>query len=84
MKTVWTLNLPEHKQEEIRKEYASSPVLRERLHKLLLDKQETARVGARSKIKYESASWPYYQADAIGYERAISEVISLIITKNVE
>lgn len=84
MKTVWTINLSEQQQEEVRKEYASSPVLRERLNRILSDKLETARTAARSRIKYESASWPYYQADMIGYERAISEVISLIITKNVE
>lgn len=84
MKTVWTINLSEQQQQEVRKEYASSPVLRERLIKILNDKLDVAKTGARSKIKYESASWPYYQADNIGYERAIIEVISLITTKSVE
>ncbi len=37
-----------------------------------------------SKIKetvpkdYDKASWPYFQADSIGYNRALTEVLNLI------
>lgn len=84
MKTSWTLNLSEQQKAELKKEYASSPILRERLKTLLLNKMETSRTSARSKNKYDSPAWAYVQADAIGYERALDEVISLITTKTVE
>lgn len=84
MKTSWTQGLTKEKAEEIRREYASSGILRERLAALITSKMDVSRSNARAKNKYESPSWGYLQADAIGYERALSEIIDLIITKNVE
>ena len=83
MKSSWTEGLTEQQEGEVRSEYASSPVLRERLGTLINKKIELSQKNARGKDKYESPSWGYLQADAIGYERALSEIISLIITKNV-
>lgn len=84
MKISWTQGITKEKAEEIRKEYASSPILRERLKVLLDKKLDVSRQAARSKANYDNPSWPYVQADAIGYERAICEIISLISTKSVE
>ena len=84
MKSSWTLGLSEQQVQEVRKEYASSPVLRERLATLLLNKLDVSETNAQAKVNYEKPSWAYHQADANGYKRAINEIISLIITKSVD
>jgi hypothetical protein len=84
MKTNWTAGLNAEQSAVIRKEYASSPLLRERLAIMLDKKLESSRSNARSKERYTDPSWAYLQADAIGYERALSEILSLITTKSTE
>jgi hypothetical protein len=84
MKSSWTLGLSEQQVQEVRKEYASSPVLRERLAILLRNKLDVSETNAQAKVNYEKPSWAYHQADANGYKRAINEIISLIITKSVD
>ena len=84
MKSSWISGLSEQQVEVVRKEYASSPVLRERLSTLLRNKLDVSETNAQSKINYEKPSWAYHQADANGYKRAINEIISLISTKIVE
>ncbi len=84
MKTVWINGLNEQQEKEVRSEYAHSPVLRERLNKLLRDKIDVSEAQAQSKQNYEKPSWAYHQADANGYKRAINEIISLISTKSVD
>lgn len=83
MKTSWTHGLTEQQEQEVRREYAQSPVLRERLSKLLNDKLDVSETAAAAKVNYEKPSWAYFQADANGYKRAINEIISLIVTKSV-
>lgn len=84
MKSSWTLGLSEQQVEEVRREYASSPVLRERLASLLRNKIDVSEAASQSKVNYEKPSWAYHQADANGYKRAINEIISLIVTKSVD
>lgn len=78
MKTSWTEGLSPEKKIEIRKEFVGSAILRERLIKMLEGKVESARSKARSGNTYENPNWGYVQADAIGYEKALYEIISLI------
>lgn len=84
MKTSWTHGLTEQQGQEVRKEYAQSPVLRERLNTLIRNKIDVSDSNAQSKVNYEKPSWAYYQADANGYKRALNEIISLISTKSVD
>ena len=84
MKNSWILGLSDQQTQEVRKEYASSPVLRERLASLLRSKLDVSEVTSQSKVNYEKPSWAYHQADANGYKRAINEIISLIVTKSVD
>ena len=84
MKTSWTSGLNPELSSEMKREFTSSSLLRERLTKLLNDKIETRRKLSRNIDSYDKASWPYLQADSIGYERALIEIISLISTKDVE
>lgn len=83
MKTSWTTGLNKELSSEMKREYASSGLLRERLTKLLEDKIEARRKASRGVEGYDKASWAYLQADLIGYERALFETISLISNNSV-
>jgi hypothetical protein len=84
MKTVLTKGLSKDKAEEITQDFKASAFLRERLTAILEEKIDALRREVRQKNSYESPSWAYVQADYIGYERAIYEVISLISSESVE
>jgi hypothetical protein len=84
MKQSWISGLPEEKAKEVKQDYISSYGMRKRLIELLDDKLRASNSFSRSKDNYEKAGWPYLQADAVGYERAILDVISLISDKIVE
>lgn len=81
MKTLITNGLAKDKAEEVRREFNASGILRDRLIDVLNVKKESLRSEARSKSSYDNPSWAFFQADANGYERAISEVISLLSSK---
>lgn len=81
MKTVWTKGLNPEQQNELRKEFIAAHRFRERLVELLEDKSRVKRNSSFKNDSYESPAWAYQQADAIGYEKAISEIISLISEK---
>lgn len=78
MKTVLTKGLDDTRAEELEQDFRASAFLRERLTAVLTQKVESLRREVRQKETYLSPSWAYIQADYIGYERAIYEVISLI------
>ena len=82
MKLTWTADIPEERRKEIERAFHSSGVLRERLAEILTDKVKNVRKAMRGVDRYKDASWPYFQADAIGYERALEEIISLVLSKN--
>lgn len=83
MKTTITQGLPKERADEVRNEFLSSVNLRNQLIKVLERKLESSRTSLRSSNSYENPSWAYAQADGIGYERAIYELISIISNKNV-
>lgn len=78
MKTSITAGLSPADEFNVKGEYLGSPVLRKRLVELLLKKQEQSYKERISKTTYESPNWGLIQADGVGYERAINELISLI------
>lgn len=78
MKTQWKSGLSKEAAEAIDSSFKASAFLRERLTILLKKKEESNRQKTRNASSYESPNWAYMQADAIGYERALNEVISLI------
>lgn len=83
MKTSLTSGLDEQAKDEMEREFGASARLRERLIYILENKMETNKKEVRSKENYQNPSWAYLQADGIGYERAISELISLLSSKNI-
>lgn len=84
MKTSWLQGLTDQQKKDLRIEFSSSTNLRKRLIQLLEDKADEKRKKLRNSDNYEKASWALEQADGIGYERAIFEVISLIESSSVE
>lgn len=79
MKTSWTKGLTPDQTTELRKDFVGSIMLRNRLAQLSREKIETYRKATISKDGYANPAWAYQQADAVGYERALQEVISLLL-----
>jgi hypothetical protein len=84
MKTVWLKGCTVEQKTEMKKEFIASSHLRSKLTELLNDKLAMINTSLRSKSNYENPAWAYQQADGIGYERAIYEVIALIANSPVE
>jgi hypothetical protein len=56
----------------------SNEVLLKQIYKVLKDKIKSSREEQQSKSAFMNAAWPYLQADANGYQRAISEILTLL------
>ncbi len=78
MKTDWLKGLDAQQKIECKSEFVGAARLRERLTALLEAKAESKRIATRSGNAYDNPNWALLQADAIGYEKALYEVISLI------
>ncbi len=74
MKTVWTANADNRA--ELKQAYGASSVIRKRLSLICSKKIEGGFV--LTKDSYDSPNWQYKQADAVGYRRALEEVMSLL------
>lgn len=83
MKTSITAGLSPVDAKTIKEEYLGSASLRKRLVELLIKKQEKSYEERISKSSYDSPNWSLVQADGVGYERAMQEIISLISEKSV-
>lgn len=79
MKTSLKAGLSPQQKTELEKDFNSCPLLREQLVKICLKKVEGIRAEARSKDGYETPNWAFKQADAVGYERALHELMSLLV-----
>lgn len=78
MKTVWTEGLEPDVVDEIRGDFISSHLTRKRLTKILNDKIASSHASLRQKGIYDKPNFGVIVADSIGYERAMTEIISLI------
>ncbi len=78
MKTTWTKGLDAEKTKIISTEFNESKVLRRRLTEILEEKIRVKRTESIAKDGYEKPNWPYFQADTVGYERAMTEIISIL------
>lgn len=79
MKKSWTEGLDVDLAKEIRGDFTSSHLVRKRLKELLEDKIRVSHKNSLTKDGYEIANWALKQADQVGYERAINDVIDLIV-----
>lgn len=82
MKTVLLKGMDEQKADEMRQMFAASAHVRNRVIEILQEKIATNNKITRSKDSYNIANWAYLQADAVGYERAMQEVCSLLTHDN--
>ena len=78
MKQGWIKGATPEKVAIIKADYVGSAGARMRLTEMLNDKIRISTTVKRKKEGYDSPNWAYVQADVIGYERALSEIISLI------
>ena len=78
MKTVWLKGLNSDQSKDVTREFTEAKLLRYRLTELVKQKVQTKRNESQSTEMYNSPSWAFYQADALGYQRALAEVLSLI------
>lgn len=81
MNLTWLDGLDDDQKKNVRADFKSALILRKRLKEILEDKIDTKRVAVRKDTNYDKPSWDNYVADSLGYERAMSEVISLLIDK---
>lgn len=65
-------------QASVKENFNDSQLLRRVLKERILKKVDEARAFTIGKKAYEIENWEYLQSDAIGYERAMKEVLSLI------
>lgn len=77
MKTIWTKGLVGTQKDEVRSAFLSNTTLRERALMIMHEKIELSRKQRNIEDGYASPNWAYKQADACGYERAYSELISI-------
>lgn len=74
----WQAGLTDQEKDDLKSSMlAASPAFR-RLTKLLKDKLEENRTSQLKRDTYDKSSWPYFQSDCLGYQRAITEMIKLI------
>ncbi|AXH71949.1 MAG: putative hypothetical protein [Podoviridae sp. ctbj_2] len=78
MKKSWTLGLSPIKRDEIIQEYHGSATVRRRLVEMLKEKKDAAQEKSLKENAYGSPNWGFLQADSVGYQRAITEIIDLI------
>lgn len=76
--TRWTKHLPKEKHDEFRKTILAYRVVLERLKELLEEDLAASKRIQNSRESYKNPSWPMFQADCIGEQRALEKVIKLI------
>ena len=75
---AWTANLPSQEADELVKLLGEASRVRERLTSILDQRIEGSVSEQLKKSAYDCPNWAYAQADAIGYQRALREVIELL------
>lgn len=78
MKTTWTKGLTEEQVVEVKQEFVGAFHFRKRLSAIMQEKADAKRKASIGEAAYDNPNWALKQADQTGYERAISELISLI------
>lgn len=52
--------------------------LLDRVVGILKNKLQTSVNDMRSQVAYDKSTWPFYQADQLGYQRALAEMVSIL------
>ena len=78
MKSSVLKGVPEDMHQEIRGEFIASRQLRLQLQKIIQSKIDEQFKAQYSRKGYEKASWAVFQADAMGYCRALTQIKALL------
>lgn len=78
MKTSLTKGMPADEAQEFVGLFIEARLVRKRLIQMLEEKRKSIQSERLSKEDYSNGSWAFKQADLNGYERGISELISLL------
>ena len=78
MKLTWTKGLVDPQKSEIKALYQANAVFRERQKVILQEKIDSIRKKNVVELSYDSPNWALKQADAVGYERALQEIINIL------
>jgi len=78
MYTTWTKGLSEqHKKDIVSNIRASQPFIK-RAVEVIEDKLAVSEQLMTSRDSYDKASWPYFQADLLGEQRAYRKILDLL------
>lgn len=77
MKTRWHQHISGvEDKKQFKESVLNSKFVLDRLSEICYNMLEEA--GKSSKDDYKLAAWPYYQADKLGYQRALKDIIELL------
>lgn len=74
----WTEGLDKTAASEMRQDFLASKPVRDRLAVLINAKIEKANKAQLLTGNYDCPNWAYKQADNVGYNRALEEILKLI------
>lgn len=63
---------------ELKQSFVAAHLLREKLGEVLVDKAVNAQRNSIGKEGYDCPNWAYKQADIVGYQRALNEIMNLL------
>jgi len=78
MKTNWLTGLDADKKKDLTAQFNASVLLRERLSKLCINLTNAQRNKSLTLTNYDEPNWALKQADLIGYERAMKDIVNLL------
>lgn len=83
MNTAWIKGLTKGSEYEkdVRAAYAESALIRKRLVEVLENMYMGAAKERLSASGYENPSWAFLQADAVGYARALQDILRILEDK---
>lgn len=63
---------------ELRQSFVAAYAFRQALSKVISDKSEASRKAGLSGDGYDCPNWAHKQADRVGYQRAIEEILNFL------
>lgn len=74
----WLRGLEEQVSKDTLQNFKESAVMRRRFRQLIENEIETVRSEMRNKEDFSNASWPFQQANHLGYERALFKILKYL------
>jgi hypothetical protein len=78
MHSLWTSHLKQNEKEKFTQYVKNNTTLLNRLRDIVDEKIKSAERSQIDKENYDSAAWPYLQADLIGTIRALKSIRDII------